>query len=676
MAIQAKKKPTIKKGNGYVYNPDTFFKDFHKENNVEVHTAQEILDNIKPLEFMDRKFIFFDTETHPYYKSSHDVPKGVVRRWVGTGKKAVPQDYPFSFQVSDGTTNFCLYSSIEEGFKELKKLQPLFEDGSIDKVAHNTKYDMHMLANVGMKLVGRLHDTVVVCKLTNENRPSFELKVLCTETAKGIDAFEHLVDSYKQLNKVTDYRQIPKELLTEYGCTDVWNCCQVFIENYPKIFAEGIDGVYKTEMEAMVALYEMERLGMLTDAEYENPLKSSLQETVSSAEQAVYDMAGKVFNMNSNKQVYDVMLSLGVDASVLHFTEKGNVKLDKDEMARLDEVYHIPIISKIQEYKKAEKLLNTYAIGIYDQADSEGRVHGSINQTEALTGRMSITKPALQTLPKKDKRIRKIFIPGQDNEMWFFDLDQVEYRLYAHYAKAKKLIEQINNGYDVHTATAALLFHKDLEQFTKDIDAEIAEATSLRANGKTINFALVYGVGIDHLAELLHCSTSEASDTKYRYFAQFPEARIFINTVYEVVKQRGFVKNFYGRRRRLKVDECYKAPNSLIQGCAADYIKNKLVLMYKYIKYNHLDTTMNNIVHDELILTVPEYEKQHAPVLRYLMSDFDNFRCNITAGAEFSAESWGQKSTAHIDFAKPEDMSFVDYDVFNGDVFDIGKDIA
>ena len=155
-----------------------------------------------------------------------------------------------------------------------------------------------------------------------------------------------------------------------------------------------------------------------------------------------------------------------------------------------------------------------------------------------------------------------------------------------------------------------------------------------------------------------------------------PEARIFINTVYQVIKLRGFVKNFYGRRRRLDSDDCYKAPNALIQGCAADYIKYKIVAIYKYLKYNKLHTHLINVVHDELVIDMDKDEVEHAPMLRWLMSEFKTFRCPITAGVEKGCPSWGQKiEPDDIGFTEPKDKSYMSYNVYDGSVFDIYKEV-
>ena len=673
MAIQPKRRPLIQKGTGYSYNPDTFKNEHKVPNFFEVGSAEELLQRVEPFEMFGRRFITFDTETHPHYKDSQQVPATVVRRWVGTGKHANPQDYPFCISVCDGKNSYTLYDSVANGFKELRALAPILEDSTIEKIAHNTKFDMHMCANAGVKLLGKLHDTVVLAKIIDENRHSYQLRDIAARLPRGITKFEYMVDAYKQMNKVSDYRQIPRELLSEYANADVWNCYLEFAEDYPKLEEQGLLDLYNNEMELMIALYAMERYGMRVDTSYEDILKADLQKLTDDAERAIYDEAGRIFNINSAKQLYEVLIKLGVNDSLIGRTDKGNPKLDKNVLNDLAETHNVSIVKKILEYRKYEKLLTTYAEGIYSQRDAEDRVHGSINQTEATTGRMSITKPALQTLPKRDKRIRKAFVPDEEYKMWFFDLDQVEYRLFAHYAKLPALLDQIKNGYDVHAATAATLFGLNLDELVEKVHAGDDEATAARSRAKTLNFALIYGMGNQALANDLKVPLTDATEIKARYFSTMPEARVFINTVQQVIKMRGYVKNFFGRRRRLDPDDCYKAPNALIQGCAADYIKHRIVRIYKFLMYNGYKTHMTNVVHDEVVFNIHESEAELAPVLRWLMSDFETFRCPITAGAENGNPSWGQKEEQDCGFEAPVSMDFLSYDVFNGDVFNIRR---
>lgn len=237
------------------------------------------------------------------------------------------------------------------------------------------------------------------------------------------------------------------------------------------------------------------------------------------------------------------------------------------------------------------------------------------------------------------------------------------------------MLEQIKNGHDVHAATAATLFGRDLDELVKKVHEGDEEANALRSRAKTLNFALIYGMGNQALANDLKVTLTEATDIKARYFSTMPEARVFINTVYQVIKMRGFVKNFYGRRRRLDADDCYKAPNALIQGCAADYIKHKVVDIYKYLRYNNMKTRLINIVHDELVIEMHKDELERASTLRWLLSDFETFRCPITAGVEYGNPSWGQKVEPNdIGFREPWEFDYRSYNVFDGSVFDIYRE--
>lgn len=663
--IAPKRKSVIKKGTNYSYNAKTFLQEHSMPNVYGVDSAEKVYELIEPFTLDGRRFLVMDTEDYPDKAKNKDMPHNVVRRWVGSGKKATPVDKPFCMSFCDGKNMVTLYDSEENGYKEFKKMNKWLLDGSIEKIFHNTKFDMHMLANVGMKMHGKLHDTVVMAKLANENRFSFMLKQLAEKLPGGIVKYEYMVDGYKKDHKVTDYRMIPRDLMDYYAGVDVWNCYLLFMHEWEVLKRDELMELYDNELELMIVLWVMERHGMMVKEEAEDQLKADLQKLTDDAERAVYEEVGYVFNMNSNKQIYEALLHLGVEQSLFKFTDKGNVKLDKRELERLIVDHDITLLKKIQEYRKNEKLLNTYAVGIYDQADANWKVHGSINQTEATTGRMSITKPALQTLPKKDKRIRSIFRPSPDYVLWFMDLDQIEYRLLAHYAQAQGLIEAIKRGEDIHAATAALIYNKILE--------EIDEQE--RDMAKTVNFSLVYGQGDEASARALKMTISNARRFKNNYFANIPEVQPFIKTVHQVVRMRGFVKNWFGRRRRLKSDEAYKAPNALIQGCAADYIKHRLVDMYKFLMAHKYKSRLINIVHDEVLPEIHVDEQHIAPKLRWLLSDFETFRVPITAGAEYSEDSWGKDIVEpDIGFEKPTDeelKNMKEFNVFDGSAFDI-----
>ena len=670
--IKPKSKPrkaVIQKGTTFTYNPVTFANEHLVPNFYEVKTGEEMLAKVKPFEFMGRRFIFLDTETHPHFKNSHETPYNVVRRWVGKGKSATPQDYPFCISICDGVNAYTLYDSVDNNWNEIRKLKPLLEDPTIEKVIHNAKFDMHELVNAKIKIIGKIHDTVVLAKLANENRISFALMDLAAKCG-GIVKFEYMVDAYKKQYKIADYRQIPKELMTMYANADVWNLFHVFINEYPRIIRDELEPLYEQELKVMMAFWAMERWGMRADLTYEDILKDELQKLKDDAERDIYEYAGCAFNVNSGPQLYRIMLSKGVDPKLIDMSEAGNPVLDADALNKLAEVHGIEIVKKVLTYRKYEKLLGTYAVGIYAQMDELQNVHCSINQTEATTGRTSITKPALQTLPKKDKSIRRIFIPREDFELYFMDLDQVEYRGFAHYAIAKGLIEAIMQGYDVHAATAALIFKVPIQLVIEE-PGEI-----MRGKAKTINFGLIYGQGDELTAVSLHMSLADARRFKAEYFAAIPEAKPFINTVQNVIKSRGYVKNYYGRRRRLTANEAYKGPNALIQSWAADYAKSKIVDIFCFLLAHDYKTRIINFVHDELVEEIHKDEKFLVPKLRWMLSEFEKFRVPITAGVDLGAPSWGQKVEPETDpgfepLTTEERERTEAFDVFNGKIFDM-----
>lgn len=225
------------------------------------------------------------------------------------------------------------------------------------------------------------------------------------------------------------------------------------------------------------------------------------------------------------------------------------------------------------------------------------------------------------------------------------------------------MIEAIHHGKDVHRATASIIYNVPYEDV----------ADEQRSKAKTINFALIYGMGNQATADSLDMNVSEAMDFKNRYFAGIPEAMPFINSVERVTRTRGWIKNYYGRRRRLKSDEVYKATNALIQGCAADYIKHKMVNIHKYLNAHNYKSRMILVVHDEIVFEIHKDEKFLIPKLRWLLSDFETFRVPITAGVEKGNPSWGQKIKVNdIEFeplTEEEMEAMVNYDVFDGSVF-------
>lgn len=209
----------------------------------------------------------------------------------------------------------------------------------------------------------------------------------------------------------------------------------------------------------------------------------------------------------------------------------------------------------------------------------------------------------------------------------------------------------------MHQATASIIYDVPYDEVTEE----------QRTKAKTVNFSLIYGQGDESSAMSLGMTITQAREFKRHYFAMIPEAEPFIFSVQRVTRTRGYIKNFYGRKRRLKTDEVYKAPNALIQGCAADYIKSKIVDIYKFLLYGGYKTRLLKVVHDELVFEVHDSERHLLPKLRWLLSDFETFRVPITAGVELGEPSWGEKVTpTDIDF---EQVELPIVDIYDGKTF-------
>lgn len=624
--LQAKKAPLILAGVNYTYDPKTYNEKHHPAHFIHITDTANFVKHLHGKltalkKTQERVLLTVDTETFSVSTPTDKMLSSMVRRYV----KKKPQDIPFGISMSDGKQAWY----ITEDFGALR---PLLSDPSIDKGFHNAKFDLHILDNIGLRVQGYIWDTLVLCKLIDENRKSFALKDLSLVLQPDADKWETMKDNWLRSNKVADWSHIPLELMIDYGCADAYFNHQLIEREIPRLLTEGVKEVYDEEEKVLRILYKMERVGFKTNRTYLEGLKSVFDTELIQLEQNIYNAAGGIFNANSTDQLYNVLTKKGVPDSIIPRTTKGNVSIDAKFLESIAEDY--PFVEQVVNFRMTEKLRNTYVLGLLTVLDSMDRVHGNFNQTEARTGRMSASDPNLQNIPKKDKRIRKAFIPASGYILFFYDFDQIEYKLFAHYTKSPGLIAAIKRGWDVHTATAAMIFDKAYDDVTQDE----------RSRGKTINFALIYGQGDAAFAKALKVSISDARIIKRQYFRVIPEGKDFVQQVQDVCKERGYIRNFYGRRRRLEKDEIFKAPNALIQGCAADVMKLALIRVDEYLTKNNNLSRMVSVVHDEVILEIHESEVDIVvPMIAELMADRTTFRVPITVGCEYSPVNWGAK---------------------------------
>lgn len=671
-SIKEKENPIVSKEEAgvFLYDPDTFEEQHKLPNSFSTEKAEDVLNLIKPFKldiFGDRKFLVCDTEDSPLDIPNNKLPATHVRKFIGKSKPKQPVDVPFCISFYDGVNAITLYSDASTGYRELKKLTPLLEDATIEKIFHNTKFDMHMLLNVGVRLFGKLHDTHTIAKIVDENRKSFALQGIAPAYGGDI-SLEKMVDHYKKKNKITDYADLPRDLTTEYANRDVINCYKVFVAESSLLVEQDLMRVYENECTYLVTCFAMERVGMKINTFAEKSSKDKMEKIIADLTDKIYDDGGGVFNINSSPQLHKAMLHAGVPDEAIPTTEAGNKSFKGEVLKKLKLKYDLPIIDNVLVYREASKMLKSYIKGIYEQVDAHGRVHSTIKQTEASTGRSSITDPGLQTIPKAKKPngavVRSMFISSTNYSLWSMDLDQVEYRGLAHYAQEEGLLQLIRDGFDVHAGTASLLFNKDI----KDVTPEE------RDKAKTCNFAIVYGQGDDSLGVSLKLDRHRTKAFRRKYFDNLEKVEKFLKTVKAVTESRGYLRNYYGRRRRLPRNKVYKAPNALIQGWAADFLKKQANEMFKYLVSNKKRSRMVNVIHDDVVTEIHHDEEDIAPKLRNLMSDFTTFRCPITAGLKVMRENWAKgEDVEHLGYAEltdEEKHNMEECNIFDGCAYD------
>lgn len=667
-------KANIQPRSMHYYDPATFHQHI-RPNFIEV-TAEELLAQITPMEFdflPGRRFIAYDTETYYTGVPSNRMPSHVVRRFIQRGSKTFPNDFPFCMSFSDGVKSYVVYDTLENGFKEFKKLEPLLTDRSIDKIAHNFGYDLHMTANSGVNIKGRLHDTMYISKLTRAMAFTHNLAdvadEICCDEFPTCTLFEHMLDAYKAQYRITDYRKFPKELMTQYTAADTWNAIWSFAALYQRLIENEQLPIYEIECEMMIVAYNMERQGVPLDPEYKHELIPELQAELDEAERAIYDMAGCTFNINSSQQLYSVLCKLGygksvkfkkpTDAMLAKGITSGNPKLDKFEMERMENE-GVPLISHIQKFRAAEKLLNTFAVKLYEMCDSENVVHCGINTMEAKTGRFSISNPSMQNMPRrKDSRVRGAFVAKEDYTLYDFDFKAQESFILIHYARPAMLMEYLAEGKEIHRSFAVFIYGIAYDEVTK----------ALRDVSKSVEFAIVYGAGPSKVAAMTGLTMEEATMAMAAIKRNIPEIDIFIRTANTVAKEKRMVRTRMNRHVYVEKGREYACVNYVIQGSAADSTKMRMVDIHKFLKANNYKTYMSLQVHDSLLQNVHKDEESFIlGYLRWLQTERDLFRVTITVDVAKCYPTWRDKEDVEVpEVMPPEDQleKMRNYDIWS-----------
>ena len=400
---------------------------------------------------------------------------------------------------------------------------------------------------------------------------------------------------------------------------------------------QGMDKLfYEMEMPLVFVLYDMEKEGICIDAkalkEYGHQLESSILEL----EKKIHAQAGEEFNINSPKQLGVILFEkLGLPNGK---KTKTGYSTSADVLEKMAPDY--PIVSDILEYRQLTKLKSTYADGLANFIDENGKIHTSFNQTITATGRLSSTEPNLQNIPIRielGRLIRKVFHPMKGNVFVDSDYSQIELRILAHMSGDEKMIEAYNSGKDIHSTTASQVFHVPVEEVTPE----------LRRNAKAVNFGIVYGISAFGLSQDLNIGRKEAQEYIDRYFATYPKIKEFIDKTVTDAKKTGRTSTIYGRIRpvpELSSSNFMQrqfgervAMNAPIQGTAADIIKIAMIRVHDRLIREGFASRLILQVHDELLIETKESEKEAViALLEEEMHQSANLRVPLEVGT-----AWG-----------------------------------
>jgi DNA polymerase I len=493
----------------------------------------------------------------------------------------------------------------------LARIGPPLADPVVGKVGHNAKFDMMVLAQHGVWVQGLRSDTMIAAYLLNPGRRGLGLKDQAFELLNLV--MTPITDLIGTGRQQLTMAQVPIPAAAQYAGADAEITYRLMEYLDPLLRVRGLDGLFRdVEVPLVPVLARMELAGILLDPVFLRRMGTELEEQTAALERAIYEAVGHEFNVNSNKQLGDVLF--GELKLPTGRRTKTGYSVDADTLENLRGQH--PAVDTLLEYRQLAKLKSTYVDGLLESMDPhDHRVHTSFNQTLASTGRLSSSNPNLQNIPVRaevGRRIRRAFLADPGCYLLTADYSQIELRILAHITGEPALVEAFEHDEDIHAATAARLFNVPLAEVTSD----------QRRLAKTTNFAVLYGQSAFGLAQVTSLSRAEAVDFIRNYDATFPLVRQYTRATLEHARADGYVQTLLGRRRylpdlgqlppALRQAAEREAINMPIQGTNADMIKIAMVRLQARLEELKLRARMILQVHDELVLEVPDDEMDRA----------------------------------------------------------------
>jgi DNA polymerase-1 len=495
----------------------------------------------------------------------------------------------------------------------LAALRGVLEDPQIGKIGQNLKYDVLVLRAAGVELQGAQFDTMVASYLLDAGERNHNLDELAERYLNHANIkISELIGSGKQQKRMDE---VPVATITAYAAEDADVPLRLAPILAEKLSANGLTELFETlELPLIEVLVELEHNGIRVDVERLGQLSRQYGERLTVLEAEVYELAGREFNIASPKQLQQVLFE-EQKLPVLSKTKTGP-STDADVLEELSRLHPLP--AKIIEYRQFAKLKNTYVDALPQLVNPRtGRVHASFNQSVAATGRLSSSDPNLQNIPirtESGREIRSAFLPGHAGwQLLAADYSQIELRVLAHFSGDKTLCAAFAADEDIHALVASQVYGVP--------QAEIAG--SMRRAAKAVNFGVIYGQSPFGLAKALNISQDEAARFINEYFARYPGVEEFLTKILADCRENGYVSTVLGRRRSIRgirPDSIGSkgghqrnlpertAINTVIQGSAADLIKQAMIAIHRRLRRESLTAKMLLQIHDELIFEVPPEE--------------------------------------------------------------------
>jgi DNA polymerase-1 len=489
----------------------------------------------------------------------------------------------------------------------IEKIKGILENPDIEKTGHNIKYDFIVLKNVNIHVKGIAFDTMLASYLLNPNKANHNLTDVTMEYL-GVKklSFNEVIGKGRR-----DFSDVPIDDATRYSGEDaavtlkLKRCLELGIKE------QGLENLFhEIEIPLVEVLADMEMAGVKIDQRLMDAFSQKMAAELSSIEERIYFLAGDEFNINSPKQLQEILFEkLGLRP--VKKTKTG-YSTNIDVLEQLSLEHELP--GEIIEFRALSKLKSTYVDALPKLVNPKtGRLHTSFNQTVTATGRLSSSDPNLQNIPIRGewgKKIRQAFIAEDGNLLLSSDYSQIELRILAHLSEDRKLIKIFKHDGDIHTGTAAELFGVTPEKVT----------TEMRRGAKTVNFGIIYGISPYGLSQQLGISPEEARSYIDTYFSRHSGVKNYIDNLIKEAAKKGYVSTLFNRKRAIpELKGSNKnirqlgerlATNSPIQGSAADIIKVSMLNIRNRLKREGLQAKMLLQVHDELLFEVPEKEKE------------------------------------------------------------------